>query len=880
MRGPITEPWGKLDGRPGEPEFEWHPLRDHCVDVAAMCEALLSHTLVADRLARLAGLPRLPEGLRKKLVVLCFLHDLGKTNTLFQHKVYPGQRSGGHVAELVPQVLRSDEWLLEVLTPILEWGDEDEQDAIARTWLAAVCHHGRPIAGGSPNEAAWKSLRAYHPIREAMRLVQSAKALFPEAWAAPDTPFPSSPSFQHAFSGLVMLADWLGSDRRVFPFSEAVGLDRLAFARAAAEAQLRAMGLDTRAARAALPAPLSFPDVFGAGFEPRKAQQVLARLPIQTEQPTTVLLEAETGAGKTEAAVYHYLRLLQAGAVDGLYFALPTRTAATQIEGRLRKVLARLFPDEASRPPLVLAVPGYLRVDGVEGVRLPGFEVLWNDDEAERFRARAWAAENSKRYLAGAVVVGTIDQVLFSTLQVGHAHLRNTALMRHLLVVDEVHASDTYMNRLLTRVLERHREAGGHTLLMSATLGSATAALLLDETVGPVARDAPPQPGLAYPLVTFRAGKAPSIRHPVVGADRPKRVCHELLRWLDDDEGELPALVERAVAAAEAGARVLILRNTVKAALATQRALEQRARREHLFKHQGLPTLHHSRFAPLDRRALDAQIEAVLGKDAPLAGVIVVATQTVQQSLDLNADLLFTDLCPMDVLLQRLGRLHRHDTPRPQGFELARVGVLVPKERDLSARLGPSGHAKAIHGLGRVYEDLRILEATWRELEATPELRIPEMNRALVEATTTPSVLAAIARSNAALERHEATLFGGDIAKKQAADLNVIDWSVPFGDAQFVSDDRHITSRLGDSDLRIVLDDHPMGPFGEPITELSLPHFLSFGFRPAAGRETRVSTSRLPHGFAFVLGETAYHYDRLGLRPAEPTHEEDDHVGA
>ncbi|MEZ4454914.1 MAG: hypothetical protein R3B09_36020, partial [Nannocystaceae bacterium] len=117
-------------------------------------------------------------------------------------------------------------------------------------------------------------------------------------------------------------------------------------------------------------------------------------------------------------------------------------------------------------------MPGYLRVDEQEGTRLPGFEVLWNDDPRQRYRYRGWAAEGSKRYLAGAIVVGTIDQVLLSTSMTSHAHLRATAASRQLLVVDEAHASDAYMNRLLEEVLAFHLAAGGHAFLMSATLGS------------------------------------------------------------------------------------------------------------------------------------------------------------------------------------------------------------------------------------------------------------------------------------------------------------------------------------------------------------------------------------------------------------------------
>lgn len=126
--------------------------------------------------------------------------------------------------------------------------------------------------------------------------------------------------------------------------------------------------------------------------------------------------------------------------------------------------------DHPGAPSVVLAVPGYPEVDGAKGQRLAPFEVLWPEEVREQLctRYRGWAVENPKRYLAGAIIVGTIDQVLLSTLAVSHSHLRATSLLRLLLVVDEVHASDSYMTRLLEAVLERQVAAGGHALLMSA----------------------------------------------------------------------------------------------------------------------------------------------------------------------------------------------------------------------------------------------------------------------------------------------------------------------------------------------------------------------------------------------------------------------------
>ncbi|MGC3997667.1 MAG: hypothetical protein QM767_09315 [Anaeromyxobacter sp.] len=264
------------------------------------------------------------------------------------------------------------------------------------------------------------------------------------------------------------------------------------------------------------------------------------------------------------------------------------------------KHLGRLFPDAGSRPAVVLAVPGYVRVDGVDAdskePRLSRFEVLWPDDAGERMRWRGWAAESAKRYLAGQIVVGTIDQVLLSALRVNHAHLRATALLRHLLVVDEVHASDAYMNRVLEKVLERHIDAGGHALLMSATLGATARERFLSRGEPPKLADACAIP---YPAISTMSGHQGSLVGVPHGGSG-KRVKALLAPELEDPI----TIASRALDAARHGARVLVIRNTVRGAVETQRALEGLATPGDaalLFTAGSVATLHHARFAREDR---------------------------------------------------------------------------------------------------------------------------------------------------------------------------------------------------------------------------------------------------------------------------------------
>jgi CRISPR-associated endonuclease/helicase Cas3 len=880
MLGAITTFWGKLAETPGQPR-EWHPLLHHCADVAACAEALLDRTVLNDRLARLAGLRTLDEVQVARLAVLAALHDIGKFNHGFQAKCgdLPVLTKRGHVREVLA-LFTDDRFaayqgrLVDALpTPELEAWASSPYTAF-ELLVAAICHHGRPYACEPPpnfNEHIWKPHPLGDPFVGIADLVAAARRWFPRAFEPGGAPFTPDPDFQHGYAGLVMLADWLGSHRDFFPFSDDINADRMTFARARARLALRETGLDASLARGLLgPNRPTF-----ASISPyptmQPAQEATGELSLATGGSLTIL-EAETGSGKTEAALLRYAQLFHAGSVDGLYFALPTRTAATQIHTRVHEAVRRAFPGDDA-PPVLLAVPGYLKVDDHEGKRLPEFRVLWNDDEKERMRYRGWAAENTKRYLAGAVVIGTIDQVLLSTLMTSHAHLRATALTRQLLVVDEVHASDAYMNRLLEEVLAFHLRAGGHAFLMSATLGADARTRLLN-AVGAASSPSPYHDATVapYPLLTHLEPGAAAVAIAVPHRGRTRTITPRLLPIAADPA----AIAAEALAAAREGARVLVVRNLVGECVAAQEALEaaaERAGEGHLlFRVGDVVAPHHSRFARADRRLLDAAVEASFGKGRPEGhGCVLVATQTVEQSLDLDADLLLTDLCPMDVLLQRIGRLHRHERPpeaRPLAYRAPIVGVLVPRERDLGTFILPqSGKPLGPHGYGTVYEDLRVLEATWRACASNPAFQIPADNRRLVEAATHPEALASITSElGDRWEKHKTHLRGGQATDRGCAERVLINRALPFGEARFLDKEEvgKVTSRLGDDDRAITFTKPVPGPFSEPVQALVLPHHMLRGAPddPLAP----IAATAHPGGLTFRYGDAFYRYDRLGLR--------------
>lgn len=884
MKGAPTTLWGKLEREGDEPVHAWHPLFGHCADVAACAEALLRDTSLGRKLAKLSGREGLDELSVARLGALAALHDIGKLNLGFQRKGDAEPRDvAGHVREVLAvmgSTYAVGERLLTVL-PARELSAWAPDDAGMELLIASIGHHGRPVSlrEMAPRDAArlWERDSTRDPFVGLAELVRLVRSWFPAAFAGPPETLPGAPAFQHAFSGLVMLADWLGSDRDFFPFAEDLG-DRMPFARERAREIVRALHLDPTVARASLGPRVPGFDRVSSHPEPNEAQRKTLEAP-RPVRGGLLILESETGSGKTEAALARFAQLFHDGLVDGMVFALPTRSAATQIHTRITDAMRLAFPEEEARPPVVLAVPGYLQVDDARGKRLPRFEVLWNDEPRERYRYRGWAAEQPKRFLAGAIVVGTVDQVLLSSLRVGHAHLRATSLLRQLLVVDEVHASDAYMTRILEEVLRFHLAAGGHALLMSATLGTSVRDRFAWILRGgePSTRSLEEALSAPYPAVHDGAVSCTLATSPVRTAGLPKEILVHLAPIADEPE----TIAANALEAARQGARVLVLRNTVADALATQDALETLASEADaplLLRVRGVPVLHHSRFARPDRTLLDEAIEARFGKGAPArGGVIAVATQTVQQSLDLDADAMFTDLAPMDVLLQRFGRVHRHparNPDRPAGYEAPQVWVLCA-EAPLSESLRENGDARGRHGVGTVYEDVLILEATRQRLERSGVLRIPADNRELVEVTTHPEAIAALAgQLGEKWTKHAQRRAGVVSAHKGLAGLNLVDRQARFGDYTFKTSDatERITTRLGEGDRRALFIEPFVGPFGERVRELHIPAWLARELPPDPElAPTDVSSVETAHGpsIRFRLGPTPFAYDRLGLRKDE-----------
>lgn len=881
----AQQAWGK-----SHPDGKVHPLEAHMLDVAACFLALTKVESIRRALTRTAERD-LSEVDIARLSALAFLHDVGKANAGFQAKRWRAMphlipsgwpRMAGHSAEALR--IFSDERLLSQF-PVEELGEWGE--SCLSLWRASISHHGRPVQESQAVAVdIWQPVvidgrTTYDPAEALNEIGSCLKKWFAMAFDTGE-PLPDKPAFEHLFAGLVQLADWLGSDeKKFFPFAE-VDEDRNSWVWQRADDAVMRIGLNPLKWRNQQPKLPEFSSVFG----------VRSARPIQAQMATPALgnlliLESETGSGKTEAALWRFAHLFQSGKVDALYFALPTRVAATQLYERTRGFVAGMWPGgESDAPMVVRALAGYESADGnAISAKLPNFEVLWADRPDEQKAHTRWAAESSKRFLAAPLAVGTVDQALMAALQVRHAHMRHSLLSRSLLVVDEVHASDAYMATLLAHLLKAHLNAGGHALLLSATLG-ASARYRYQRLSAPDL----PMPSLAeaitspYPALTD--GKT---IHALPDSGRSKRVHWQVEDCIDNPE----SIARLALEAARQGGKVLVIRNTVPSALATFEAIEALApeygQASALFNVNGVATVHHSRYSREDRPLLDAAVEQQIGKHRAnaLKACVVVGTQTLEQSLDIDADLLITDLCPMDVLLQRVGRLHRHDRPdeeRPESCRKARSVVLVPSSAGLAECLKRARYGMGrFHNGGGIYTDLRVLEATRRLIAGSVSHLIPQDNRELVERATHPEVLHSLAQElGADWLAHGQSVDGETHAERVQANLNVL----PFGQRFMTVDDngyeletlrfpdkeQKVSSRLGAADYLLSFDPPQPGPFATPTRSIPVRHHLWPNDTPP-DTQAVIGETLQEGGFTFTVGTTSYRYSRLGLERMKQTTE-------
>ena len=669
--------WAKTtaDGKPGI------SVRDHCLNVGCVAEALAN--LLPKPLQDL-----LPPG----AVSLAALHDVGKITPGFQQQSDDWCRDAGHsLRAFEPNHALVTQCFLGNLVEDERW----------RGWAEAVgAHHGWYAPGKrsfTREGAQW-----WQDARQALLLELSCPQLF---GALPGAP-PKDEAQKWFLAGLTAFADWIGSDAEFFDASKEPARQLTAQRKKAREALRK---LDLRADDRLFPG-LSFHDIWDC--HPYPFQRVVLDA---VTAPGVYVIEAPMGSGKTEAALTAAYQLITRGLATGFYFALPTQTTSNRIRDRVARFLAKVSP----MPPETHLIHG---ASWLSRGTMPEWRKEYCEQRDEEvWLRRRWFA-SARKALVARFGVGTVDQALLGIIAVKHFFVRQFALAGKVVILDEVHSYDAYTGGLLQLLVQRLRELRCTVIVLSATLTEGRRAAFFSRAVPSESRpkDHAWVTGLSVTGEVCHTSGSPGVRAKTVGL-RSANVPPE-------------TVAEECLKRAAAGQCVLWICNTVDAAIAARQLLT--GLRQGTVRDGGPAIgLLHSRFPYFRRQQLEGKWLRRLGRgdDWRPEGCVLVSTQIVEQSVDIDADWMVTELAPTDMLLQRLGRMWRHDDRVSQRGGLDGPGALILAP-DLSACTSAEALVRALGKSARVYDPF-VLARSWKLWQARPSVRIPGDIRDLLEAT-------------------------------------------------------------------------------------------------------------------------------------------------
>ena len=786
---PLARDWPGKSGPTRE-----HPAIWHMLDVAACAERLIEgHRAFALR----------PQGERQAFVVLAALHDIGKISETFRALLRDGRPGAYRHWQL------SDVLLTRVLDPIISGAFGGDLHARGELYAAVSGHHGGPERSNDRRELHRRRI-AIGPGAEkaAAEWVSLLLDLLPGGSLEGITQ-QAARRLSWALSGLTIAADWVASNPDWFPpAAPNIALaDYLERARAQAAHAVAQAGLDNAAAVAGRDGRAL------TGLPNLHPMQAAAEKMKFHDGPVLALIEDATGAGKTEASLILAHRMIASSLARGLFFALPTMATANAMFDRMMIAASRLF---ATSPSVSLA---HGRAHLHSGFReLVGAEV---DPTPEPGCAR-WLADDRRRSLLAEIGVGTIDQALMSILPTRFATLRLFGLTDRVLIVDEAHTYDPYMQRQLETLLEMQAMNGGSAIVMTATLPLGMRQAYADAFrrglgQAPAELDHRMYPALSIVGATTDARAVASVSH-TCRRVRVARIEHN------------DAAVDLLASGVRAGAACLWVRNAVDDAIEAVETLRAHGCRAELL---------HARFAFGDRLRHEAKAMARFSRD----GVgreerVLVATQVVEASLDLDFDVMVSDLAPIGALIQRAGRLWRHMDRRPAAERPVSGPTLIVLSPDPKCVTDARWLNDVLGGGAYVYRH----DHQWRTAQVVFEagaIDAPNGLRNLIEAVHGPDAADVPEPLARALQEAEGTA----LAEMALAQQNVVTLDDGYlkGTKGGVWSDEKFPTRLGEEQATLVLAGHGadgLHPWCDADTL----------FRAWALSEVRCSRRRLPAG--------------------------------
>ncbi len=671
MKDKLLRLWGKTKQGSGDPE-EFHPAIFHMLDVGNVARALLSRDASPRWRRMMSGvLGAEQDKMTNWLPWLIALHDIGKVSAAFQ------QANEGQWKRLEAEGFYFGDRLWNnhpyhaLISAVFINSNKDGLELsnfLRQGWQDAIAGHHGEFSGREALREAKFLLKAEPPewaeLRfETSRLLKDALMEFsPDPWLSP----PNLSSVIMAITGFTVLCDWIGSDEKNFcpmPNCDWQDYSEKSFSRAVDAVRDAGFFQSTVST-----APLKFKKLFYDLKNPRCLQLAIDSIPSNIlTAPCLAIIEAPTGEGKTEAALALAHKLAQENESDEFYYALPTTATSNQMFSRLKQHIGT-------------------RLGLSDNVRLIHGQAFLSQDNflekplqngKEHSAAPDWFGSDKRKSLLAPFGVGTIDQAELAALNVRFTVLRLIGLAGKVVILDEVHAYDTYMTTIVERLLNWLSTLGTSVVLLSATLPTSRRGALLQAYGIKTTKTENNQ--LTYPNLYIASRAGFHIISPEVY--QPERELRVGYLHFDDDE---PIVKARWLlnCIAEGGC-VCWITNTVRRA---QKIFEQV---DCLASHDIDRMLLHARFPLEDRQMLETDLTNKYSPNGkrPFKG-IVIGTQVLEQSLDLDFDVMVSDLAPIDFILQRAGRLHRHSChTRPLAHRYPHLWINIPQSTDGSPTL-------------------------------------------------------------------------------------------------------------------------------------------------------------------------------------------------
>ncbi|EMI3316748.1 CRISPR-associated helicase Cas3' [Proteus mirabilis] len=806
--------WGKFKSENNHEYY--HLLPYHSLDVAAVGMILFpENSKIIKDISTFLQIH--PKEFSKLFLLLLSLHDIGKFSSSFQYinpniidklKVpesrfsydgnnYRHDRLGYYFWRKIKNTIFSS-----IIISNADYKERKISDGFWIIFETALGHHGKPINKNNIDESIENYIHkdndkaAIDFTLDILKLFSpklSVENFYDKGWKE------RLKQISWLLAGMVTLSDWIGSNRDYFPYyKKKIPLSEYWF-----------LALN-RAKKAVLSSGFNrnyqispFISVeYHFGYKPTPLQQWAEKVTIN-EHPQLFILEDTTGSGKTEAALTLAHRLMEVDAADGFYFGLPTQATSNAMFLRIINHYKKIFDEKKEVPSIVLAHSASNMNEQFTKIIRDGNERYNISDNTASAQCYQWLSDSRKKALLATIGVGTLDQALLSMLPRRHQSLRLLGLNRKIIIFDEIHSADEFMFEIIEKLLSTHLHQGGSVILLTATLSLKQRKRIIDSWFNAFDQISPEIESKSFPLATHLTcfPKVIKKEYPLKSRNQVSRKVK--VEIINKEE----QCIDIIISAINNGNCVVWIRNTVNDAIKSYYDIKKRLSKDNNC------LLFHSRFNLKDRKIREEQVLKYFGKNSTAQqrkGTVLIATQVFQESLDADADIMISDICPIDDLIQRSGRLHRHTRTKYGDYTSETIDKRRPPILYVHAPLfieTPSSCwlTEQFSSTETVYRSPGRLWLTLRSLTRLGEINMPKDARQLIESVYSDNAYNEIPQSLIQKENND---IGEKKARVSKAKIQLLKINKGYSEesSEFWTEDHYdISTRYSDIEMVNIL---------------------------------------------------------------------------